>query len=60
MRTLVPNLSLLLDRLDSDSLSFDLAAAFRDAETMEEAQERLSRTLEELVRRMRSEASSAT
>lgn len=58
MSELVPNLPLLLDRLDSDSLSYELASVFRDVETTEEARERLSRMLEDLVQHKLPEASS--
>lgn len=57
MSELVPNLPLLLDRLDSNSLSYELASVFRDVESTEEARERLSSKLEDLVHQKRTEVS---
>lgn len=58
MSELVPNLPLLLHRLDSNSLSYELASVFREVNTIEEARERLSGKLEDLVQQKRTEASS--
>ena len=55
MPELVPNLPLLLNRLSEGTLEHDLASAFQDTETEEEARKRLRRILERLVETRREE-----